>query len=125
MNKRIPSFTKRGGWFFFAIFLFCVAVTAIVLSMFHMFCLKPTDGATVFAGLLAFTIVWWQGGLIKEQMQLSAILELDREWNSREMLEKRRMAWNNQNSPNKDTIEGPLEFLEKVSTFEKRGVISC
>lgn len=107
------------------VLLACLAVVFIVLSMFHVASLKPSDGAVVFAGLLTFAIVWWQGSLIKEQMQLSAIIELDREWNSSEMLAKRRRAWTDQNLPNKHTIEGALEFLEKVSTFEKEGVISC
>jgi hypothetical protein len=119
MNRRIRRLATIGGCI---VAIFCVIV--IVLSMLHKFCLKPSDGAAIFAGLLAFVIVWWQGYLIKEQMQLSTIIELYGEWNSKEMLEKRKLAWKDQHSPDRDTIEDVLEFLEKVSTFEERGVIS-
>lgn len=106
-------------------FFFCFAgVVGICLSMFHMAGLGPSDGATLFAGLLAGAIVWWQGHLIKGQMQLQAIIELEKEWNSMEMLKKRSGAWGDDDLPDKERIEGVLEFLEKVSTLEKRGVIS-
>src|SRR6266849_540141 len=65
-----------------------------------------------------------RGHLIKQQMQLQAIIELDKEWNSTEMLAKRKAAWTSENEPAIDDIESVLEFLEKVSTFEKEGVIS-
>lgn len=110
----------------YGLFLFmCVTCFAgIVLSITGVAGLKVSDGATLFAGLLATGIIWWQGHLIKQQMQLQAIIELDKEWNSREMLEKRRGAWNDRNETDESRIEDVLEFLEKVSTFEKNGVIS-
>lgn len=107
---------------FGALFVICLA--GIILSLFHVICLRPSDGATLFAGLLAAAIVWWQGHLIKQQMQLQAIIELDKEWNSREMLENRAAAWNGANEANKYRVERVLEFLEKVSTFQKNDVIS-
>ena len=55
-------------------------------------------------------------------MELQAELELDKEWNSAEMLENRRAVWNDRNEADEEPIESVLEFLEKVSTFEKRAV---
>jgi hypothetical protein len=69
--------------------------------------------------------VWWQGHLIKQQMQLDAVPELDKEWNSKQMWANRRAAWNDKNEPELDTIEGVLEFLEKVSTFARRRIVSA
>ncbi len=114
---------SRLYWVFF---LMCLAGFAgVVLSISQVFGLRPGDGATFFAGLLAGAIVWWQGHLIRQQMQLQAIIELDKEWNSKEMLANRNAAWTDKNEPEKDSIEDALEFLEKVSTFEKHGVISA
>lgn len=114
---------RRLYWIFGLLVFICVA--GIVLSLLQLAGLKPSDGATLFAGGLAAGIVWWQGHLIKKQMELQAIIDLDKEWNSTEMLKKRKEAWNEQNQTEKYRIEGALEFLEKVSTFEKRGVISA
>jgi hypothetical protein len=80
--------------------------------------LSTTDKVTLFAGLLAGAIVWWQGHLIRRQMELATISDLDREWNSEEMRKKRRVAWYG-SDPDPSTIEDVLEFLEKVSTLEK------
>jgi hypothetical protein len=109
-------------WLF--LLLSAAALGGVCLSMFGLAGLKPNDGATLFAGLLAGTIVWWQGHLIQGQMQLQAIIELDKEWNSTEMAKKRSGAWDAQNKPDKAHVEGVLEFLEKVSSLEKRGIIS-
>ncbi len=104
----------------------CLAgIAGIFLSVFQVAGLRPSDGATFFAGLLAAATVWWQGHLIRQQMELQAIIDLDKEWNSSEMLENRGTAWNNKNEANKESIEGALEFLEKVSTFEKDHFISA
>jgi hypothetical protein len=113
---------SRSKWVF--VCLFIVGVAGVALSMLHKACLKPSDGATLFAGLLAGAIVWWQGYLIKQQMQLQAILDLVKEWDSPEMRERRKTAWNVLNEVDKDRIEGVLEFLERVSTLAKDGIIS-
>jgi len=68
-------------------------------------------------------IVWWQGHLIRKQMELGTAVGLYSEWNSKEMLAIRSAAWFD-NEPNPEKIEDVLEFLEKVSTFEKEGFIS-
>lgn len=125
MNKKLSAF--RVWWLdkmqFVFLLLFASCLAGIILSLFGIFCLRPSDGATLFAGLLAAAIVWWQGHLIKQQMQLQAIIELDKEWNSKELLESRAAAWNDANEVNKYKVERVLEFLEKVSTFQKNGVI--
>jgi hypothetical protein len=123
--RSLPKMTKL-EWLALFVFgsLTCVGV-GVGLSRFHIADLKPSDGVLLLAGLLPAAVVWWQGHLIKQQMQLQAIIELGREWNSWDMLENRRMAWNSQNEPDIENIESILEFLEKVSTFEKQGVISA
>src|ERR1035437_1039229 len=107
------------------IILFLVCLVGIFLSIFHIAFFKPSDGATLFTGLLAAAIVWWQGHLISQQMQLQAIIELDKEWNSNEMLKNRKSAWNDQGEVDKNNVDRVLEFQEKVSTFEKTGIISA
>ena len=99
------------------IILALVAVAGIVLSILGWAGFKTSDGATIFAGLLAFGIVWWQGHLIKKQMELQAIIELAREWGSAEMVSRRKAAWSAENKPEKDNIEGVLEFLGKSEYF--------
>lgn len=136
MKKKLFIFRmwlgRQTKWDFLFITMVAICLMGIVLSLLHAFCLKPSDGATLFAGLLAAAIVWWQGHLIREQMQLQAIIELDKEWNSKEMLQSRTAAWSDHlrfapsgpSKVNKEKIERVLEFLEKVSTFQKNGVIS-
>jgi hypothetical protein len=76
--------------------------------------------AALFSGLLAGAVVWWQVYLLVRQLAYGAVLELDREWNSTEMLGKRRLAWIvDKETPNLETVEDVLEFLEKVSTLER------
>jgi hypothetical protein len=114
-------------WFFLLLFvaLTLLAAVGIVLSVLGKEGFGKTEAAALFAGLLAFAIVWWQGHLIKKQMELQAIIELEKEWNASEMVLRRSAAWNHKNEPDKDCIESVLEFFEKVSTFERRGVISA
>jgi hypothetical protein len=85
--------------------------------------LKSSDEVTLFIGLVTGGVIWWQGHLIKKQMELSTIVDLYKEWNSEAMLRSRRAVWLNA-EPNPDTIEEVLEFLEKVSTLEEMGFIS-
>jgi len=69
--------------------------------------------------------VWWQGYLLARQLAYSTVLDLDKEWNSAEMLERRSAAWTlAEERPNPATIEDVLEFLEKVSTLERHRYIS-
>jgi len=87
--------------------------------------LKTEEKATLFAGLLAAGIVWWQGYLLARQLAYGTVLDLYKEWSSAEMLERRSVAWIlTEESPNPATIEDVLEFLEKVSTLERDRYIS-
>lgn len=114
-----------------AVLLGLASLAVVVLSILERFGFKRGDGVTALAGLLAAVVVWWQGDLIREQIELQkkqaelqTIIDLDKEWNSVEMLRSRSLAWNDRNEPDKYRIEGALEFLEKVSTFQKNGALS-
>ena len=48
-----------------------------------------TAYATLFVGLIAAFMVVWQGNLIKQQIAFSTYLDLDKEWNSAQMIEAR------------------------------------
>src|SRR5260370_34696822 len=95
--RSLPKMTKWLALVVFA-FLTCVGV-GIGVSRFHIADLKPSDGVLLFAGLLPAAVVWWQGYLNKQQNELQAIIELGREWNSRDMLDNRRESLNIQNEP--------------------------
>lgn len=49
-----------------------------------------TTYATLLVGFIAADVVVWQGTLIKRQLAFSTYLELDKEWNSEEMIEGRQ-----------------------------------
>ncbi len=81
--------------------------------------------ATLFSGLVAGIVVWWQIRLLVRQLEYTAVQDLNKEWNSAEMVERRRSAWIvGKDTPNPETIEDVLEFLEKVSTLENKRYIS-
>ena len=78
------------------------------------------DAATVFAtliaGLVAADVVVWQGYLIKRQLAFSTYLDLDKEWNSEEMIALRQKV----HAPGAEEwdhsrLEGILEFFEKLA----------
>jgi hypothetical protein len=54
------------------------------------------DAATAYAallvGLVAAAAVVWQGYLIKQQIAFSTYLDLDKEWNSTEMIKARKIV---------------------------------
>src|SRR5258708_18359324 len=127
--RRLVSSQSPVSWFFLASFLF-VAWLLVAAFKLDKPSLNPTDTVTLAVGLLmgaggllTGAVVWWQGYLITKQMVLNAVTDLYKEWNSEEMLEKRRLAWSNGN-PNPHTIEDVLEFLEKVSSLEKKRFIT-
>lgn len=111
--------------------IFWIFLSAFVLGLSllfsSIFCGKPafslTDRLSLSIGLLTAAVVWWQGYLITRQMLLSTVVDLYKEWNSSEMLAKRKTAWQD-GDPNPDAIEGVLEFLEKVSTLQKNRFVS-
>jgi hypothetical protein len=103
---------------FFLVFL--VGVVFLLSPFFGWTELNWEARAALFSGLLAGAVVWWQVHLLVRQLAYDTVVKLDREWNSREMMGKRRLAWiAEKESPNFETVEGVLEFLEKVSTLER------
>ena len=77
-----------------------------------------TTYATLFVGFVAADVVVWQGYLIKRQLAFSTYLELDKEWNSKPMIELRQTV----HAPGSDEwdhslLEGVLEFFEKLASM--------
>ncbi len=80
--------------------------------------------ATLLVGLITAGVVWWQGSLIKKQIQFQSFIELDKEWNLRDMVETRETAFNKEKKEyDLYRLEGILEFLEKFASFKKAGVL--
>ena len=76
--------------------------------------------ATILVGLIAADVVVWQGYLIKQQIAFSTYLDLDKEWNSEEMIEARQSV----HEPGSDKwdhsrLEAILEFFEKLASMFK------
>ncbi len=86
--------------------------------------LKGSDLVTLSVGLLAGGVVWWQGHLLRRQIELQAVIDLYKEWNLGSMPKKRSAAWSAANTPDPNTVEDVLEFLEEVSALEKEGFVS-
>jgi hypothetical protein len=82
-------------------------------------------GVTALAALIAAVGVIIQARLLRKQIQLHGLLDLDKEWNSAEMAENRARAWTEGNEPDPGELEGVLEFLEKVSSLEEAGVLDA
>ncbi|MGD0672627.1 MAG: hypothetical protein ABSB13_11145 [Candidatus Binatus sp.] len=76
--------------------------------------------AALLAGFVATDVVLWQGYLIKQQIAFSTYLDLDKEWNSNEMI-KARQAVHAPGSEGWDhsRLEGILEFFEKLASMFK------
>lgn len=84
----------------------------LILSLIHG---QREIAATLLVGLIAAGVVWWQGSLIKKQIQFQSFIELDKESNSAEMLETCQTAFNKSTKQyDLFKLEGILEFLEKA-----------
>ena len=104
-----------------AISIAILGVGGLVLSL--AYCRWDT-AATLFVGLAAACVVWWQGTLIKEQIRFQSLIELDKEWNSPEMLKRRETAFDKTAKQYElYKLEGILEFLEKLASFKQAGVL--
>jgi hypothetical protein len=79
--------------------------------------------ATLLVGLVTADVIWWQGYLIKRQLAFSTFIEFDKEWNSSEMLEIRKKVRHPQGIWDVSSLEGVLEFFEKIAAFRIAGVI--
>jgi hypothetical protein len=74
--------------------------------------------ATLFVGFIAASVVVWQGSLIKQQVAFSTYLDLDKEWNSDEMVELRQTVHAPDSKEwNRSRLEGILEFFEKLAVM--------
>jgi hypothetical protein len=82
-------------------------------------------GLATLAALIAAVGVVIQGCLLRKQIQLQGLLELDKEWNSEAMVENRARAWTEAKEPDLGELEGVLEFLEKVGSLEEAGVLDA
>jgi hypothetical protein len=104
--------------------LFGIALFVLLVALVEKICTHSWEAATTFATLLvgwiAAGVVVWQGFLIKQQLAFSTYLEMDKEWNSPEMIEARK----NVHAPESDEwdhsrLEGILEFFEKLASLFK------
>lgn len=79
-----------------------------------------TTYATLLVGLVAAVVVIWQGYLIKKQIAFSTYLDLDKEWNSPEMIEARQTVHApGSNDWDLSRLESILEFFEKLASMYK------
>lgn len=79
----------------------------------------------IIVSTVAALFAYYQAQLLKKQIQLQASIDLDKEWRSGEMLQKRSSFWSEEGHPDQDRAEDVLEFLEKVSSFEEHEIIEC
>lgn len=81
---------------------------------------EATMWAALLVGLVAAVVVIWQGYLIKQQIAFSTYLDLDKEWNSLQMIEARQKV-HEPGSKNWDhsRLEVILEFFEKLASMYK------
>ena len=109
--------------------IFTPALMLFLLGRLIIAARKPSwDEATMLAALLvgfvAAVVVIWQGYLIKQQIAFSTYLDLDKEWNSAEMIEARQRV-HEPGSKNWDhsRLEVILEFfgLEEIAEDLLRG----
>lgn len=92
----------------------------LIDALIHCHWDAATTYATLLVGLIAAEVVVWQGYLIKRQLAFSTYLDLDKEWNSEEMIEARQ----NVHAPGStqwdySRLEGILEFFEKLASMFK------
>jgi hypothetical protein len=102
--------------------LLTILTLAVLIPIFcaihHRAWDAATTFATIFVGLLAADVVLWQGYLVKRQLTFSTYLELDKEWNSDDMIKARQ----NVHVPKSDQwdhsrLEAVLEFFEKLASL--------
>lgn len=95
-----------------------IPLVGLIDSIYRRSWEAATTYATLFVGLIAADVVVWQGYLIKRQLAFSTYLDLDKEWNSNEMIEARQTV----HEPGSEEwdhsrLEGILEFFEKLASM--------
>ena len=103
--------------FGYAIYLFCETLTQSRDAAANATLLA----AAVAAG--AGALVIHQIDLLQKQTQLDAIIRLDQEWRSDQMIKQRKSAWKDNDHPDEEKIEDVLEFLEPASSFVAQEII--
>ncbi len=81
-----------------------------------------TAWATYYLALITGGVIWWQGRLLKKQLELQTITDLDKEWSSCKMREIRANSFN-ENPDDLDKIELVLEFLEKIASYRNKSIL--
>jgi hypothetical protein len=97
-----------------------IALAALIGAMYFRYWEAATTCATLLVGLIAADVVVWQGYVIKRQLAFSTYLDLDKEWNSKAMMEARQTV----HAPGTDDwdhsrLEAVLEFFEKLASLFK------
>jgi len=115
------SFKAKFITFVIGIILFGLFIASIISKCWSDLI---TPFATLLVGWITFFIIWWQGSLLKQQIQFQTYLELEKEWNSNEMIKVREeIAKSKSDSSQLYKLETILEFLEKFSLFKKRNAM--
>lgn len=83
------------------------------------------ETATIIAAIAAaFTavIIYWQGTLLKGQIELQTLIDLESQWNDGEMRRLRANVFKGEGDI-LDRLEKVLEFLENFGTYHRRGAL--
>lgn len=93
--------------------------------------MDATAWMTLVLAITTALVIYWQGNKLKMQIQLQALLELDRDWNKREMRKLRAKACEilkkipkkNLTEVELDIVEHLFEYLEKICSFQKMSIL--
>lgn len=102
------------------IVLVCFLLLSILLGNYNL----ATILSALLVGAATFGIIYWQGSLIKNQIQFQTYLEFDKEWNSDEMIKYREaIAEICSGESQFHRLETLLEFFEKFAMFKTRSAM--
>jgi len=100
------------------------AIAFIALVVSTLIC-RWDVAASLMIGLIAAGVIWWQGSLIKRQIAFSTYIEFDKEWNSPDMIKVRKKVRDPQDRWDDSSLEGALEFFEKLASFRLKDVLDA
>ena len=97
-----------------------------IVSLLHI---GPGAWMTLYLAYVTGVVIWWQGQQLKKQIELQTIEKLYEEWNSPEMCGDRKlcvkaMKGNIAKGNNRDKVETVLEFLERVCSYYRKGILN-
>jgi hypothetical protein len=108
----------------FIVLLICSLLLLIFSSIYWNHDLFATILSMLLVGAATIAVIFWQGSLIKNQIQFQTYLELDKEWNSNEMLEYREdIETICSDETQLHRLETILEFFEKFAMFKTRSAM--